>query len=86
MARTSGSRGIRTEHNRKSILEEIRLKGKRTPLEFMLYVMWNTRKSLQIRLDAAKAAAPYVHRKQPLDLIHSGELEVIPPYLPTRRK
>ena len=34
-----------------------------TPLEFMLKVMRDPRKGFDIRLDAAKAAAPYVHAK-----------------------
>jgi hypothetical protein len=34
-----------------------------TPLKFMLGVMRNPKRPLDIRLDAAKAAAPYVHAK-----------------------
>lgn len=34
-----------------------------TPLEFMLKVMRDSKKTLAVRIDAAKAAAPYVHAK-----------------------
>jgi len=32
-----------------------------TPLDFLLRVMRNTKNAMQIRIDAAKAAAPYIH-------------------------
>lgn len=34
-----------------------------TPLEYMLYILRNEELSLEDRMDAAKAAAPYVHAK-----------------------
>lgn len=34
-----------------------------TPLEFMLKTMRDSKKPYDVRLDAAKAAAPYVHAK-----------------------
>lgn len=34
-----------------------------TPLDFLLRVMRNTKNVLQVRIDAAKAAAPYVHAR-----------------------
>lgn len=34
-----------------------------TPLDFMLKVMRDSKKGMDIRLDAAKAAAPYVHAR-----------------------
>ena len=34
-----------------------------TPLDFLLRVMRNTKNVLQVRVDAAKAAAPYVHAR-----------------------
>lgn len=34
-----------------------------TPLDYLLEVMRNTRNVLSVRVDAAKAAAPYVHPK-----------------------
>ena len=37
-----------------------------TPLEFLLSVMRDENESLTTRIDVAKAAAPYIHRKMPL--------------------
>lgn len=34
-----------------------------TPLEFLLKVMRDSKKTLDLRIDAAKAAAPYVHAR-----------------------
>ena len=86
MARSKGSKGFKTEKHRVSVLEEIRARRKKTPLEFLLRVMWNRRRPLDARIEAAKAAAPYVHRKMPLELEHSGEIEIIPPSLPSREE
>lgn len=86
MARTEGARGKKTEHNRKLIVEEIQARGRRTPLEFLLRVMWNRKRPMEMRIEAAKAAAPYVHRKQPLELQHNGEVTIIPPMLPDRQQ
>lgn len=64
--------------------ERIERKGKMTPLEFMLETMWNKDVTAGMRLEAAKSAAPYVHRKMPLELENSGEIEIIPPFVPSR--
>lgn len=34
-----------------------------TPLDFLLRVMRNTKNAMHIRIDAAKAAAPYIHSR-----------------------
>jgi hypothetical protein len=39
-----------------------------TPLEVMLSVMRDPKEKLALRLDAAKAAAPFMHRKMPIAL------------------
>lgn len=39
-----------------------------TPLEYMLMVINNEKASMTLRLDAAKAAAPYMHKKMPTEL------------------
>ena len=39
-----------------------------TPLEFMLSLMVDPRESKSVRLDAAKYAAPYMHKKMPVGL------------------
>ena len=48
-------------------LEDAKKPGQ-LPLEFLLAVMHNTRHTIEVRVDAAKAAAPYVHfRKGMID-------------------
>ena len=37
-----------------------------TPLEVLLVVMRDPKERLELRLDAAKAAAPYMHSKMPI--------------------
>lgn len=37
----------------------------KTPAEFFQEIMDDDKQPMQLRLDAAKAATPYVHRKQP---------------------
>jgi hypothetical protein len=39
-----------------------------TPLQVMLQIMRNPKSPAELRLDAARAAAPYVHRRQPADV------------------
>ena len=36
--------------------------GEKTPLDFLLTVMRDEKRDIQLRLMAAKAAAPYMHR------------------------
>jgi hypothetical protein len=45
-----------------------------TPLEYMLTIMRDEDKPADVRLDAAKSAAPYVHPKLAA-VEHSGKLE-----------
>ena len=49
-----------------------------TPLEYMLAVMRDLKKSDEIRMDAAKAAAPYVHAKLAATTVSMLEPEVDP--------
>ncbi|RTL05710.1 hypothetical protein EKK58_07405 [Candidatus Dependentiae bacterium] len=63
---------------------KIENQGKKTPLEFMLSVMWNQNATLGTRLEAAKSAAPYVHRKMPLEIANTGEVKIIPPFVPSK--
>jgi hypothetical protein len=45
-----------------------------TPLDFMLKVMRNAKNSLEVRLEAAKSAAPYVHPKL-ASIDHTGKVD-----------
>lgn len=74
--------------NEKNMSEEekIKAKGQKTPLEFMLALMNNKNATIGVRLEAAKSAAPYVHKKMPIDVINSGEVTIIPPFVPSRGK
>lgn len=47
-----------------------------TPLEFMINTMRDETKEFDVRLDAAKGAAPYVHPKL-ASIDHKGALEVV---------
>ncbi len=48
-----------------------------TPLEYMLQIMRDEERLPDVRLDAAKAAAPYVHPKlAAVEMNHSGEVGV----------
>lgn len=47
-----------------------------TPLDYMLNTMRDEGKPADVRLDAAKSAAPYVHPKLAA-IEHSGELHIV---------
>jgi len=66
-----GSRNKATEKLRAEI-DRIAASGG-TPLDFLLTIMRNDGLSLEMRLEAAKAAAPYVHPKlAAIDNTHRG--------------
>lgn len=67
-----------------NILQELRANGQKTPVEFMIAIYNRKDLSLGVRLEAAKSAAPYIDKKQPLAMEHGGELSVIQPYVPSR--
>lgn len=50
------------------------LNGGETPLEFLVSVMRNTNNDLNMRVDAAKAAAAYVHPRLAA-VTHAGDKE-----------
>jgi len=67
------------------ILEKLKQQGKITPLQFLLTVMNNPKVTASVRVDAAKAALPYMHSKQPTSVNTTvEEVTQIPPYLPKR--
>lgn len=52
-----------------------------SPLEVMLEVMRDPNARPDVRLDAAKGAAPYVHRKQPQEVVVDQTMHLPPPIL-----
>lgn len=76
----------KTSIDRDFILKRIEKKGQKTPLEFLLDVMNNKQASIALRVDAAKSAAPYIHRKQPSEVESSQEVTIVGPYVPTRQE
>jgi hypothetical protein len=50
------------------VLTRLAVKGKKTPLEFMLALVANEKADLFLRMEAAKAALPYCHKKMPTDV------------------
>lgn len=66
--RPKGSKNKRTGQQTKAVEQT----GK-TPLEYLLSVMRDDEQDQHARIDAAKAAAPYVHAK--LNAVHSTEGE-----------
>lgn len=65
--------------NKKDLVREALTKKAVTegklPLEFFLEVMRNPKVAMYLRLDAAKAAAPYLHKKQPVAVSVSGNVQ-----------
>jgi hypothetical protein len=57
--RKKGSKNKRT----KELLEKAEAGGQ-SAIEFLLEVMRDTKKDMEMRLDAAKAVAPYLHAKR----------------------
>jgi hypothetical protein len=50
------------------VLEKVKGSGGKEPLEFIIEVMNDETQPINVRLDAGKAAAPFVHRKQPTEI------------------
>ena len=67
--RKKGSRGTRQE-----LLAARKAEGGALPLDYLLSVMRDETKDVKERTEAAKAAAPYLHRKMPQAIEHSGEI------------
>lgn len=62
--RTKGTPNKKTT----KLAEEVKRKGV-TPLEYMLEVLRNEENPADVRMDAAKSAAPYVHSKMPTAIV-----------------
>lgn len=52
-------------HRAYMLAQEIAAQYRVTPLDYLLSVINNERAPMDFRIDCAKAAAPYVHRKMP---------------------
>ena len=63
--------------------EMLREQGLDTPLAFLMRVMNDKEKSLALRMEAAKNAAPFIHRKMPIEIETSGDLKLIGPFVPS---
>ena len=73
MARTKGSPNKATALVEKHLAKKYGV----LPREFLLDVMLDEALGLPVRIDAAKAAAPYVHpRLSQIDANHSGSIDV----------
>jgi len=70
----SGSR-TGTKNKRKLVLDEAIVKSGYSPLEFLLMVVRGEvpETTLSIQVDAAKAAAPYLHKKMPQETKLTGD-------------
>jgi hypothetical protein len=76
--------------NRKTLISEAVLarilKDKTTPLDFLLTTMSSAKVPFALRIDAAKAAAPYVHKRMPqavevsggVGVTHKGGVMIVP--------
>ncbi len=65
--RPAGARNKKTAE----LIEAIEDSGE-TPLEYLISVVRDTKEDARVRLDAAKAAAPYVHCRMPSQTEISG--------------
>lgn len=70
--RTPGTKNKKTQLAEAALVKII--KDKKTPLDFLLTLMQNAKVPLPFRLDAAKAAAPYVHKRMPQHVEVSGDV------------
>lgn len=68
--RQKGSKNLK----QKEVREKIVASGL-TPLEYMMKILRDSKQTLEVRLEAAKSAAPYVHPKLTATE-HSGSIAV----------
>ena len=50
-----------------------------TPLAYLIEVMRDQKQDVEVRLDAAGKALPFVHKRQPQDINHTGLPPTPPP-------
>jgi hypothetical protein len=68
--RPKGTRRTTSEAERQELAQRMGI----TPLEFLLSILRDPKAKFHEKLDAAKAAAPYMHRKMPI-AVEGGEPE-----------
>lgn len=81
-----GTRKTKKDLSRLSEREKIERRGRKTPLEFLLTCMWDTDNPIVVRMEAAKSAAPFIHKKQPMAVEHHGDIELIPVLAPSKEE
>lgn len=62
----------RTTLMREAALAKL-LAGHKDPLGFLLGIMVSEKAEMAVRIDCAKAAAPYVHKRQPIAIENSDK-------------
>lgn len=72
-----GGRKKGTPNKKTTEIQEIAKARGITPLDYMLNLLNDISQETEIRLDAAKSAAPFVHSKMPTALQVSGTLNHI---------
>jgi hypothetical protein len=75
--RKAGSKNKLTQAREQAMRQAAKGEEGLSPLDLFLMVMRDKKQPIELRLDAAKNAAPYVHRRQPQDVKHEG-LAVLP--------
>jgi len=66
--KTGGRQKGTTNKKTQAVIDAVEKEGL-TPLQFLLKVMRDTGDEMPVRIDAAKAAAPYIHAK--LSAVHN---------------
>jgi len=80
-------KGSKDKKGARAMSQEIKERVMRTgltPLELFAEIYQDDNRLLEDRLEAAKAAAPFIHQKMPMKLDIAGEVGIIPPLLPKR--
>ena len=78
MAGNANSGRKKGSKNRRTFAQRIAKEYELEPLDYMLNILNDKKKEDPERMDAAKAAAPYIHPKlATIDMNHDGGFEII---------
>ena len=77
LGKKTGGRKKGSVARRVRAINEIIANGEKTPLELLLQTMRDEKRDIALRIDCAKAAAPYVHSRKAQDLNVKGQLKVV---------